>query len=387
MNNDIKVLSASQIIIRFIIAIFVIVTLVGIVNGFVLNRRITPVSELQQDKTSYHYVNDLYISDGRHYDYMLDKKEKKLYDAIYTAIRNRQSSTVLNFEEFDYKAYNASYTLGKAFDRVFQALSMDHPELIYYSPAANMFQYTLDTKKAIMNFTYSMTEEEYQNALIYIDAVLHDIKEQTKNMSDYEKCKFAYDWVASKHVYGDLNGNFSHSAYSVFSMKENPVCEGYGKGLQIILQNIGVNSIYVVGSIVGGGGHGWNIVQLDGQYYNIDLTCSFYDSFPSYSNICYAGFLFPKNKNYSILWDEMVPKINGKKYLYFNYAGQELTFNNIPEFYADLKQRLANTDKNFLEIKIKNIGSLKRNRKEFELYMGKSYTYMLRFDDIIYIKK
>ena len=66
----------------------------------------------------------------------------------------------LNFEDFNYSAYNATYTLSNAFERVFQALSMDHPELIYYSPASNSFFFIIDSKLINFSFTYSLSQEE-----------------------------------------------------------------------------------------------------------------------------------------------------------------------------------------------------------------------------------
>ncbi len=386
MNEDIKALTATQVFVRLFIIIIVIVLVVGLINSGLLSARITPVSKLVQDKESKHYVNDLYISDGRHYDYMLDDKEKKIYDSIYSAILARKSYTTLNFEDFNYSAYNATYTLSNAFERVFQALSMDHPELIYYSPASNSFSYTMDSKLINFSFTYSLSQEEYEKAIKYIQVVIDDIKSKTEGKSEYEICKIAYDWVASKNIYGDINGPLSHSAYSVFNLKEYPVCEGYGKGMQILLQNLGINSIYVVGR--SGGSHGWNIVQIEGKYYNLDMTNSYFETnYPSTNNVSYAGFLFGNNSNYSILWDKMVPKINGSKYQYFKYNKLEYTFKNTPEGYTELRKMLAECDKSRLELKIKNMSTLKRSTQDFIRNMGKSYTWSGRFNDLIYIEK
>ena len=41
--------------------------------------RIVPENE-KIDKTSYHYVNELYMSDGKIYDNYLDEKAKIIYD-------------------------------------------------------------------------------------------------------------------------------------------------------------------------------------------------------------------------------------------------------------------------------------------------------------------
>ncbi|MDE7228976.1 MAG: hypothetical protein K2N56_00720 [Oscillospiraceae bacterium] len=51
----------------------------------------------------------------------------------------------------------------------------------------------------------------------------------------------------------------------------NVVCEGYGRAFQYLCDLGGIECHYVTGNITGGG-HGWNIVVLDGKSYLVDLT-------------------------------------------------------------------------------------------------------------------
>ena len=48
--------------------------------------RITPLNN-NIDKSSYHYVNELYYSDGRIYNNYLNKTEKKMYDLLFQSIK------------------------------------------------------------------------------------------------------------------------------------------------------------------------------------------------------------------------------------------------------------------------------------------------------------
>lgn len=352
-----------------------------------INSKITDVNSLVQDKASMHYNNDLYISDGRYYKYMLDKSEKKLYEDLYNSIRERKTFVKLDFTEFDYSNFTASITIDTAMERVFQALSMDHPELIYYSPAANSFSYTTDSKYINLSFTYSMDDATYQNNISKIQEILTQIKSDTTDMDDYEKCKYVYEWLGKNNVYGDINGSLSHSAYSAFFKEEPTVCEGYGKAAQIIFQNIGVNSIYVVGR-ADGVGHGWNLVKLDGKYYYFDatVTSAFKKSVSDPMN--YAGFLIEDVSRYSITYKDLLPKINGKEYLYFKNNNLEYKFEDSEESYKKLKEIVDNSENGIVVgIKVKNIGKLKNYRTELKNYMGKDYQMLVGFDDIIFYSK
>jgi len=64
---------------------------------------------------------------------------------------------------------------------------------------------------------------------------------------------------------------WAHNIMGTF-MERGNVCEGYSRTFQLLLNLSGVENIFVTGS-AGGGGHAWNLVQLDdGAWYWCDLT-------------------------------------------------------------------------------------------------------------------
>ena len=118
--------------------------------------------------------------------------------------------------------------------------------------------------------------------------------------------KYVYEYLALNNNYGSKSNLLNQSAITAFLKNESPVCYGYAKASQIILQNMGINSILVTGDL-NGGSHAWNFVELDNQYYYFDVTMS-------NGKLDYSGFLTKGNRKYTLDYPKMVPWILGRKY-------------------------------------------------------------------------
>ena len=380
-------MNAKKFLIRLLIFIVVTIFIANKVKYAKINSWITDVDDLVKDSNSYHYINDLYISDGRHYEHLLDAKEKKLYEDLYNAIKERQSTVILDLNEFEYNNFTRAVTVDTAFENVFEALSMDHPELIYYSPPANMFRYQTNSKSIEVYLEYSMDETTYQENIIKIQNILLFFKEETKGMSEYEKCKYVYEWLGTNNYYGAKNGSLTHSAYSAFMPGEGTVCEGYAKAAQIIFQNIGVNSIYTVGTL-NGGKHAWNLVKIENKYYYFDATNSSTFKENSYGPMSYIGFLPKDVENYKFRYKQITPKVNGKKYLYYQYNNLEIKFSNDNKTYEKIKE-IANSKPNnsVIEFRIKNIGNFKKHIHEVEEKLEATYYKVSGLKNVVFFVK
>lgn len=91
----------------------------------------------------------------------------------------------------------------------------------------------------------------------------------TPDMPEFERELILHDRLAKKVVY-DLNAPYAHNAYGAL-VNGKAVCDGYTKAFQYLLQKVGIQSFMATG-IGNGGKHAWNIVRIDGKYYNVDLT-------------------------------------------------------------------------------------------------------------------
>lgn len=96
----------------------------------------------------------------------------------------------------------------------------------------------------------------------------------TEGMNDYTKTKLIYDYVCQNVAYGysfvDGSHKISYTSYGALILGK-AVCQGYSVLLYKMLNSVGVDNRIVAGTR-NGGNHGWNLVNIDGQYYYVDAT-------------------------------------------------------------------------------------------------------------------
>lgn len=95
-----------------------------------------------------------------------------------------------------------------------------------------------------------------------------------QDMPDYEKLFVIHEYLVDNNYYNmdDINIQrqwINHIAYGTLCAGYG-VCQSYAEATRILCDAVGVPCHYVSGD--GGGPHAWNMVQLQGQWYLIDVT-------------------------------------------------------------------------------------------------------------------
>lgn len=105
-----------------------------------------------------------------------------------------------------------------------------------------------------------------------VDSIVASLIEtvQPEEMTDFEKVKFVNDYIVKNTVYSEDSVASSHSAYAV-AYEGKGVCQGYALFAQKLMQALGLESMYVVGEVYTGG-HAWNLVKVDDEWYHLDTT-------------------------------------------------------------------------------------------------------------------
>ena len=87
--------------------------------------------------------------------------------------------------------------------------------------------------------------------------------------TDYENELAIHDYLVENIEYVD-NGDNSFNAYSAL-INGQAVCSGYTECFKTLLDMLGINN-YTISGIAGGQSHIWNVVELDGEWYQVDVT-------------------------------------------------------------------------------------------------------------------
>lgn len=132
-------------------------------------------------------------------------------------------------------------------------------------------------KDFVYTFRFTLTYYTTKNQEDAVSAKVQSVLSQLNlaGKTDYEKIKAIYDYLCDNVVYDNANLNnqsydLKYSAYAAL-INGTSVCQGYSNLLYRMALEAGVDCRFIFGQSQGGN-HSWNIVKLDGVYYNVDAT-------------------------------------------------------------------------------------------------------------------
>lgn len=213
--------------------------------------------------------------------------EPKLY---YSAPRSVDSQTLKNviadgIRNFDEKIDIAKYNLNRNEDLqivydAYMAAVCENPEFFYVHTG---YQISSDriTKTLIDLYPqYTMTKEEYLECKPEFETAANELLSGTQGLDDFQKVLLLHDRLAQHITYTTDTKNEFNSYGALVEGKA--VCQGYTLAYSYLLKQCGINSVPVSSEIME---HMWNLVELDGRYYHVDVT-----------------------------WDDSITQINGNQY-------------------------------------------------------------------------
>ncbi len=219
----------------------------------------------------------------------------------------------------------------------------------------------------------------------------------TGNMSIEEKIKILHDYLIYTVDY-DVEGFMKYAATGNMEESFNPdvftakgalinkisVCQGYAEAFKLMMDRIGVNNIIVYGT-GNGNSHAWNMVEINGFWYHVDVTfddpCSEgYDKDGNYvmtnrpggENISYTYFLTTDDiiKNNHTIDISETEKMNSNISKYPSAKANDKTFLNMvyPWFEIVSAEELSKL-KNYFDKGIYEI----RIMTDLEVYKGDAF--------------
>lgn len=188
-----------------------------------------------------------------HYYYtQLDDDDKLIYRQIYFAMDNAPSPVVLATSD------------GDKVSEIQQYVILDNPQFFHFSKG----QYSVGSTLTFSEIS-EMSDSEIENAQRAIDnytsAALSGIDGAS---SEYDKALHVYEYIIKNTDYVE-NAPYNQNMYSV--VKGQTVCQGYSMMFKYLCDQLGIQSIVVIGT-VDGSPHAWNMACLDGNWCYIDCT-------------------------------------------------------------------------------------------------------------------
>lgn len=219
-----------------------------------------PAPETQE----YHIYADGYVTK---YDELklkkLTKQERDVYDALSEGIWKMQK---------DIKVPAGIIKQKDAADLLSLVLST-MPEVNYVKGTFKVSVANGYIKKFTIDYTLTPQEAKEQHRELRA-AASKIIGALDADMTDYEKVLYFHDTIITNCVYDSENKN-CYNAYGCL-VEGRAVCEGYAMAMDYLCEKAGLYSALESGESVNSAGisqsHIWNKINVDGKWYNFDLT-------------------------------------------------------------------------------------------------------------------
>ncbi|MBQ5320587.1 MAG: hypothetical protein J6K88_00770 [Oscillospiraceae bacterium] len=196
---------------------------------------------------------------------LLSAEEKKAYEIIDKAIRSFSSSA---------KIEGITDTDSK---KILEYYLSDNPDIFQLSDS-----YKLISKgdKITLEFSYVLDKESYYEKLSEVEAATEKIIKDAENKSDYNKALAIHNFLCKEVSYAK-----TENAYSILGAlaDKKAVCEGYSKAFKYLAEKLGLRAILVHGE-ASSVPHSWNMVEISGKFYHLDITNDDYADTTIYSH-------------------------------------------------------------------------------------------------------
>lgn len=204
----------------------------------------------------------------------LNQKQKAVYDTVYKALMKNEQGADLP----------VGLTEDEFYDTL-DAVQYDNPEAFWWCGRST---YWTNSDGIVTNFVFKnwldsseieQKYEEFWNAttpILFYASKLPDEMSKIKYVHDYICLSTEYDYDALDS--GNTGGKYQ-TAYSG-AVEYKTVCAGYTTLFQYYMQNLGIPCTYLSSA-----GHAWNLLKVNGQYYQMDVTWNDTKQIPPYYNL------------------------------------------------------------------------------------------------------
>ncbi len=214
-----------------------------------------------------------YDSSHRLFYQELTSSEKELFTTLYNGIMEFRPEIMLPFK-----------CTKNTLKRVMYVLSYDCPELFQITGEYTYWgvdEFSIEQ----VDLTYRQNASTYRTIRSDILKNAGKISNRVGNTTDeYIKEKAIYEFILDRCEYL-IRENETHTADGCLYYGKAQ-CAGYAQGFMLMCRLMGIECIYVKSDTLD---HAWNLVRINGQWYNVDIT---WDDVEANKNIAPGDNLF-----------------------------------------------------------------------------------------------
>lgn len=186
--------------------------------------------------------------------------DDEILDYLYQQIMDR--SPQINISQYQIKKGDIA--------NVVSGVMNEHPDLYFVNRRYSTSSYSGSEYVNALIFTYSdayddaLFQSETQKALAAAAGCTSDLQKAIA-LHEYLTVNCEYDY---ENYLAEIIPDESYNAYGVF-VKRIAVCQGYALAYKYLLNRLGIDCYMVTSDAMN---HAWNLIKLDGQYYQVDVT-------------------------------------------------------------------------------------------------------------------
>lgn len=208
------------------------------------------------------------------FEAMMTKPESREYSVYYNSLNHKQqllyNSITAAAEELTSETEVLTYSYDmEEFQKVIGCIRGDRPELFYISYDELVLYHSNHRTKVGM--VYLEGAEAVPGMIAEYNAAVDKVMESIlPSMTDFEKEVAINDWLLDncRYALGERKA-LSSTAYGALVLGQ-AYCDGYAYAAKQLLNKAYIDSLVVYGE-ADGAEHVWNMVEIEGQFYHLDV--------------------------------------------------------------------------------------------------------------------
>ena len=195
-----------------------------------------------------------------YYD-QLNKDQQRAYYAMKQGLLNLQDSI------------SVPMLSKKELSDIYFMLRMDCPE-IFYSVTFS-YRYYEDSTMVELMPQYLFPKDKIKEHRQAMESRVKKLARQAADLDEKGKELFIHDFIVENVKYDKLKKAYSHEIIGALG-NGVAVCEGIAKAVKILCDELNIWCIIALSEANPDKGikyrHAWNVIQMNGQYYHLDVT-------------------------------------------------------------------------------------------------------------------